>query len=48
MPENGQAFEMVSQIANVLKSDSPENPIPPEYGYVERIFHAGQSQQGGL
>lgn len=38
---------MVSQIANVLKSDSPENPIPPEYGYVERIFHAGQSQQGG-
>ncbi len=38
---------MVSQIANLLKSDSPENPIPPEYGYVERIFHAGQSQQGG-
>jgi hypothetical protein len=46
MIENGQAFEMVSQIANLLKSDSPENPIPPEYE-VERIFHAGQSQQGG-
>ncbi|MCH7708987.1 MAG: hypothetical protein IH884_10895 [Myxococcales bacterium] len=47
MPENGQAYEMVSQIANLLKSTSPENPIPPEFGYVERIFHAGQSQQGG-
>ncbi|MHC4608147.1 MAG: alpha/beta hydrolase domain-containing protein [Planctomycetota bacterium] len=46
MPENGVAFEMVSQIANVLKSTSPENPIPPEFE-VERIYHAGQSQQGG-
>ena len=47
MPENGQAYEMVSQIANLLKSASPENPIPPVYGSVERLFHAGQSQQGG-
>jgi hypothetical protein len=46
MPENGQAFEMVSQIANLLKSSSPENPLHPDYP-VERIFHVGQSQQGG-
>jgi hypothetical protein len=46
MPENGQAYEMISQIANLLKSDSPENPLPEGFD-VERIFHAGQSQQGG-
>lgn len=46
MPENGVAFEMVSQIANLLKSDSPENPLPSDLE-VERIYHAGQSQQGG-
>jgi hypothetical protein len=37
---------MMSQIAHLLKSDSPENPIPADFE-VERIFHAGQSQQGG-
>ncbi|MBW2289700.1 MAG: hypothetical protein JRG80_17655 [Deltaproteobacteria bacterium] len=46
LPENGLAFEMVSQIANLLKSDSPENPLPDDFD-VERIYHAGQSQQGG-
>jgi hypothetical protein len=46
MPENGQAYEMVSQIANLLKGDSSDNPLPPGFD-VERIFHAGQSQQGG-
>jgi hypothetical protein len=46
MPENGQAFEMVSQIANLLKSSSPENPLPAGFN-VERLFHVGQSQQGG-
>ena len=46
MPENGLAYEMVSQIANLLKSDSPENPLPDDFD-VERIYHAGQSQQGG-
>jgi hypothetical protein len=46
LPENGLAFEILSQIANLLKSDSPGNPIPPEFE-VERIYHAGQSQQGG-
>jgi hypothetical protein len=48
LPENGQAYEMVSQIANLLKSDVPENPLPEEFrSRVELIFHAGQSQQGG-
>ena len=46
LPENGLAYEMLSQIANLLKSDWPDNPIPPEFE-VERIYHAGQSQQGG-
>ena len=46
LPENGLAFEMMSQIANLLKSDSVENPIPADFG-VDRIFHSGQSQQGG-
>ncbi len=46
LPENGVAFEMMSQIANLLKSSSPENPLPSGFD-VERIYHAGQSQQGG-
>jgi hypothetical protein len=46
MSENGQAFEMVSQIAHMLKGSGSENPLFPDYP-VERIFHAGQSQQGG-
>ncbi len=46
IPENGVAFEMVSQIANLLRTDAPPNPLHPDYP-VERIFHAGQSQQGG-
>jgi len=46
LPENGVAFEMVSQIAHLLKSNSPQNPLPDNFN-VERIYHAGQSQQGG-
>jgi hypothetical protein len=46
LPENGLAFEMVSQIANLLKGDSAENPIPAEFD-VARLYHTGQSQQGG-
>ena len=46
MTENGQAFEMVSQIAHMLKGSGSENPLFPDYP-VERIFHGGQSQQGG-
>ena len=37
---------MVSQIAHMLKGSGSENPLFPDYP-VERIFHAGQSQQGG-
>lgn len=46
LPENGVAFEMVSQIAHLLKSEEVDRPIPLDYE-VERLFHSGQSQQGG-
>jgi len=46
LPENGQAYDMMSQIAHALKHRGPTSPLPPEYR-VKRIFHAGQSQQGG-
>jgi hypothetical protein len=46
LPENGLAYEMVSQIANALKEGGPGGPLPDDFR-VERIFHAGQSQQGG-
>jgi hypothetical protein len=43
---NAVAYDMVSQIANVLKGDSDQNPLPEGFD-VERLYHAGQSQQGG-
>jgi hypothetical protein len=46
IPFDAQAYEMMSQIANLLKSDDPQNPIPADYP-VERLYHTGQSQQGG-
>jgi hypothetical protein len=46
LPNDGLAYEMMSQISNLLKSDSPENPLPDEIA-VERLYHSGQSQQGG-
>jgi hypothetical protein len=46
MPQNGQAYEIMSQIANLLKSDSANNPIPADFE-VDRVYHVGQSQQGG-
>jgi hypothetical protein len=46
LPDDGLAYEMVSQLANLLKSDSPDNPLPVGYD-VQRLYHAGQSQQGG-
>jgi hypothetical protein len=47
MSENGLAWDMVSQIASLLKSPAdPQNPLPAGYT-VERLYHAGQSQQGG-
>jgi hypothetical protein len=45
LPENGVAYEMVSQIANLLKNGD-NSPLPDAFE-VERIFHTGQSQQGG-
>jgi len=46
LPENGLAFEMVSQIANLLRSDDPDNPLPAEYEVLQ-LLHAGESQQAG-
>jgi hypothetical protein len=46
LPENGLAYDALSQIANLLASDSPENPLPDDFA-VERVYHSGQSQQGG-
>lgn len=45
LPENGLAYEMLSQIAHALRS-GVNSPLASDYG-VERLFHAGQSQQGG-
>lgn len=45
LPENGLAYEMMSQIAHALRS-GVNSPLPVDYA-VERLFHAGQSQQGG-
>jgi len=46
MPEPGQAYEMVSQIVTLLRSDSAENPLPRSWRRrVKRVFHVGQSQQ---
>jgi hypothetical protein len=44
LPEAGEEYEMVSQIVTLLRSDRPENPLPPGF-QVERVFHVGQSQQ---
>jgi hypothetical protein len=44
---NGLAYDIVSQIAHMLKNpDDPANPLPAGFT-VERLYHAGQSQQGG-
>jgi hypothetical protein len=47
MSANGLAYDMVSQIANMLKNPAdPQNPLPAGFE-VERLYHTGQSQQGG-
>ncbi len=47
MPANGIAWDMLSQIANTLKNSSdPQNPLPAGFD-IDRLYHAGQSQQGG-
>ena len=45
LPENGLAYEMMSQIAHALRSGSG-SPLSAHFA-VERVFHVGQSQQGG-
>lgn len=46
IPDDGLAYEMVSQIATLLRSGDPDGPIPADFD-VERLYHVGQSQQGG-
>jgi len=46
LPENGQAYDIVSQIVHALRQGGDSSPLPAAYP-VERVFHAGQSQQGG-
>lgn len=45
LSENGQAYEIGSQLARLLRNPDT-SPLPANYA-VERIFHSGQSQQGG-
>ncbi len=45
LEDNGQAYEIGTQIANALKN-GPNSPLPEAY-VVERVYHTGQSQQGG-
>jgi hypothetical protein len=45
LPENGLAYEMMSQIAHALRSGSG-SPLSAQYA-VERVFHVAQSQQAG-
>ncbi len=46
LPENGLAFEMMSQIANMLRNVRGKSVIPGAYR-VRKLFHVGQSQQAG-
>ncbi len=43
--ENGQAYEIGNQLARLLRNPAT-SPLPEDY-VVQRIFHSGQSQQGG-
>ncbi|MEN8159108.1 MAG: alpha/beta hydrolase domain-containing protein [Myxococcota bacterium] len=45
MPENGQAYDVVSQLVHAMREGGVSSPLPPETP-VERVFHTGQSQQG--
>lgn len=46
LSDNGLAYEALNQISNLLKSGAADSPIPGDYR-VERLYHVGQSQQGG-
>jgi hypothetical protein len=45
LPEDGIAYEMVSQIVNLLRGKSKQNPL--QGNKVTSVFHVGQSQQAG-
>lgn len=45
LEEDGVAYEMVSQIVNMLKGDTDQNPLGDFR--IKRVYHAGQSQQAG-
>jgi hypothetical protein len=46
LPDDGLIWDVASQLANHLRTDVSGSLIPAEY-VVERIYHSGQSQQGG-
>jgi hypothetical protein len=46
--DNGQEYEIISQLATALKSGDPEQiPLPADFAPVQHVFLSGQSQQGG-
>ncbi len=46
MPDDGLAYDIASQLANLVKTQSDDNPLYPDYK-VTQVMQAGQSQQGG-
>lgn len=46
LPDDGLVWDVASQLANLLRSESDQNPLPGAFR-VERVYHSGQSQQGG-
>jgi hypothetical protein len=46
LPDDGLAYDILDQISASLGDGNGGGLLPPEYA-VERIYHTGQSQQGG-
>jgi hypothetical protein len=46
LPDDGLIWDVASQVANLLRSNGPDSPIPAAYE-VEQVYQAGQSQQAG-
>ncbi len=46
IPENGLAYEMMSQIATLLKTGGSNSPLPASF-QVRNLIHVGESQQAG-
>ena len=48
MVDNGQEYEIVSQLVTALKGDDrSQRPLPERFRDVKRVFVTGQSQQAG-